>query len=246
MRPSPAYRCRTLRWDVIIDEEGDACNQMAFEGVSFRNAAAREISLPVAEVQSGHMSPYTLLHDPRCTSEGVSSHVDWIDQRHARVSIRFEHPATSTNPVAFCLRNYDFNVYSMSLEEYRQKASYREDGVDYAEKYIDVPVGHFSLMIRFPAQICFAQTPSFAVYRLKEAEEIRDEKLTRSVQEHSYYSPLLNTAILEIADPPLGCAYRISWHLREADQICQANCGPAQTAAPVCAQAAQDSGAAEP
>jgi hypothetical protein len=134
------------------------------------------------------------------------------------VHIHFDQAATPANPAAFCLRNYDFNVFSMSLEEYRQKPSYREDGVDYAEKYIDVAVDRFSLMIHFPAQMCFAQFPSFAAYRHRGAAEIRDDKLNKRVQQHSYYSPLLNTAILEIANPPLGCSYRIFWHVREADQ----------------------------
>jgi hypothetical protein len=207
--------CEQLRWDLTIDEEGDAFNEMSYAGMMFPNEIGNSITLPPAEVQSGHMEPYTLVWRNGRTSEGVSLDYQNADPRTLLVTVNFANRPTKSNPANFCLSSYDWNVYCMNMEEFRQKPAWREDGLDYAQKTIDYETHVFSLVIRFPEQMRFARPPFFEVYAGQLNKEQRDEELTRKLASCFYYSPILNTAVLYLQHPPASSFYRVSWVLGE-------------------------------
>jgi hypothetical protein len=209
--PKGKYSCRELHWDVEINPEGDASNEISFRGVILRGTEA-EIELPPAETQAGHMSPYELVRAR--TSNGVTLEGK-SEGRVMRMSIRFADRPTAARPADVCFRNYDFNAYCMNMEEFRQKPSWREDGVDYMEKLIDEEVGTLSLAVRFPPQITLTGPPFFEV-RKPEGDETRDDQLTAAYQGDFYYSPLLGVAVLRVSNPPAPFYYRISWVLAES------------------------------
>jgi len=209
--PKGKYSCRELHWDVEINSEGDAYNEISLNGVVLRGTDAR-IELPPAETQAGHMSQYELLHTR--SSNGVT--LDGKSEAGVmRMSIRFADRPTEARPVDVCFRNYDFNVYCMNMEEFRQKPSWREDGVDFMEKLVDEEVGTLSLLVRFPRQITLTGPPFFEV-RKQDRDEARDDQLTAAYQGDFYYSALLGVAVLRVFNPPAPFYYRISWVLAES------------------------------
>jgi hypothetical protein len=211
--PKGKYSIRDLHWDVDINEEGDAYNEISLQGVVLCGPDAK-IELPPSETQAGHMSPWELVRTGNRTSNGVTLDA----KREARVirsSIRFADRPTAARPADICLLNYDFNVYCMNMEEFRQKPSWREDGIDFMEKLIDEEVETLSLMVRFPRQITLTGPPFFEVRKI-DHDETRDDELTVGYQKDFYYSPLLGLAALRLAKPPAPFYYRISWVLAES------------------------------
>jgi hypothetical protein len=206
--PKGKFSCRGLHWDVEMSAEGDAFNEMSLQGVVLLGSES-QIDLPPAETQAGHMSPYELLHNRSSngvTLEGKS------EASLIRMSIRFADHPTEARPADVCFRNYDFNAYCMNMEEFRQKPSWREDGVDFMEKLVDEEVGMLSLLIRFPPQITLTGPPFFEV---RTSDETLDDQLTSAVQGGFYYSHLLRVAVLRLLNPPAPYYYRISWVLAE-------------------------------
>lgn len=212
--PRGQYSCKELHWDTEINEEGDAQNEMSFRGVVL-GKATEDIELPVSETQAGHISPYQLLRGENKTSEGVVLDRKELGPRKIRMSVQFTHAPTEDKPLNFVLRNYDFNVYCMNMQEFRQKESWREDGIDYLEKLIDEDVGVFSLVVHFPKQIKLTGPPFFEVYQ-SDSDDKREDQLTSAFQNCFYYSSALQTAILFIRKPPAPFYYRISWVLAES------------------------------
>jgi hypothetical protein len=209
--PAGKYSCRELHWDVEINSEGDAHNEISLRGLVLHGTES-EIELPPAETQAGHMSPYDVVRS--CTSNGVTLEGS-SEGRVMRMSVRFADRPTTERPADVCFRNYDFNTYCMNMEEYRQKPSWREDGIDYMEKSIDEEVGILSLMVRFPEQITLTGPPFFEVRR-PDHDETRADQLTLAYQANFYYSPLLGIAVLRVSNPPAPFYYRISWVLAES------------------------------
>ncbi len=211
--PKGSYSARDVHWDVDINEEGDAHNEISLQGVVLRGPDAK-IELPPSETQAGQMSPWELVRTGNRTSNGVTLDAK-REARVIRASIRFADRPTAARPADACLRNYDFNVYCMNMEEFRQKPSYREDGIDFMEKLIDEEVETLSLLARFPRQITLTGPPFFEVRKL-DHDETRDDELTAAFQNDFYYSPLLGIAVLRVAKPPAPFYYRISWVLAES------------------------------
>ena len=212
-----AGRCSGLHWDLVIDEEGDAYNEMSYEGIVLAEDAPLVLPLPPAEVQSGHFSPFDLKRDGR-TSEGVRLDQHLYDTPLPRLetNVVFENRPTPAHPANCCLSSYDWNVYAMNMEEYRQKPSWREDGLDYVEKSIREAWAFFTLLVRFPEQLVFAKEPFFEVYERSGDEEQRADRLSAELRECFYFSRAQRTALLSIRRPPAPYFYRVAWLVGES------------------------------
>ncbi len=213
--PAPGARVRSMHWDISVNEEGDARNEMTYLGVVLPPSPPYILTLPVSEVQSGHSAAYDLVRDSR-TSEGVSLEQTLVAVQKIEATVGFEEAPTSVRPGSFCLRNYDWNAYSMNMEEYRQKPGGREDGMDYVEKSIPERWKVFTLLIRFPEQMVFAKEPYFEIYDCSTGAEKRSDRLSAESQDCFYFSKSQNTAALLVRDPPAPCSCRISWLLGES------------------------------
>ncbi len=214
---SGACVCRSMHWDVSIDEEGDAYNEMSYEGIVLPADAPAVLNLPPAEVQSGHTGAFSLVRDSR-TSEGVTLEQTPDESVLQRIETKvvFANPPTPLHPACFCLSNYDWNVYSMNMEEYRQKPGWREDGMDYVEKNIPESWDVFTLLVRFPDQIVFAKDPFFEIYDYSTGVDKREDRLTAEFQDCFYFAKTQNTAVLAVRRPAAPFSYRVSWLLGES------------------------------
>jgi hypothetical protein len=171
--------------------------------------------LAPAEIQSGHAAPFELLWDGR-TSDGVSLDQIRVDNQKVQMNVRFSNRPTADHPANFCVCNYDLNAYSMNMEEYRQKPSWREDGLDFVEKSVPESWDAFTLLIRFPEQMIFAKSPYLEVYEYSSGAEKRNDDLTDKYQDCFYFSSTFNEALLAIYHPPSPFSYRVSWLLGES------------------------------
>ena len=194
--------CQSLHWDIKIDEEGDAYNEMSYKGIALASRRPYIFVLPPAEVQSGHTTEYDLIWDDR-TSEGASLKPAKISSVSIEMNVEFANRPTKNNPASFALRSWDWNAYSMNMEEYRQKPGWSEDGRDYAEKYIPQPWESFFMLIQFPSQMVFAKRPFFEIYNPStDIDPIRNDELTAEYQHCFHYSRALNQAVLSVQLPP--------------------------------------------
>ena len=210
----PGIEFSSLVWDVRINKEGDIYNELTHKGIVLPNKRPYLFELPPAEVQSGHTTPFELIWDGR-TTEGVTlRHTKEPTPNKVEMSAEFLNLPTSKNPAHFAIRCWDWNVYSMNMEEYRQKPNWREDGMDYAEKYLAQKWKNFMMIISFPKPIVFAKRPFFEIYDSSGGSEVRNDELTAAYQQCFYCSGLL--AVLSIQQPPSPFSYRISWLLGES------------------------------
>jgi len=207
--------CRRLHWDLTIDEEGDAYNEMVYEGIVLPTGGPAIFELPPAEVQTGHTSHFELARDSR-TSEGVTlQSTESADNRKILTTVLFSNCPSQTRPANFCVWGWDWNAYSMNMEEYTQKPGWNADGLDYAEKSVPENWDAFSLLIRFPKQMVFAKRPFLEVYDYSSGKDQRSDEITEKYQDCFYYSIALNQAVLYVARPQWPLSYRISWLLGE-------------------------------
>jgi hypothetical protein len=206
--------CRRFHWDVTIDEEGDAYNEMTFEGIVLPADGTAVYTLPPAEVQTGHTSHYELVWDER-TSPGIRLETTESDNKILTTVVLPTRPAKES-PAELCVRSYDWNAYSMNMEEYSQKPGWREDGVDYAEKSVPERWGAFSVLIRFPRQMVFAKRPFLEICDYSRGSEQRKDPLSAKYRDCFYFSPALNCALLNIQEPEWPLSYRVSWLLGES------------------------------
>jgi hypothetical protein len=133
------------------------------------------------------------------------------------MNVEFVSRPSLTSPGRFAIRCWDWNCFSMNMEEYRQKPNWREDGLDYAEKEIPQEWKAFTMLVQFPRQIAFAKRPFFEIYNpMSGTEQIRHDELTTAYQHCFYYSSALNLAMLSVQDPPWPFSYRIAWLLGES------------------------------
>jgi hypothetical protein len=208
--------CNSFHWDIDIDEEGDAYNEMTYVRVVTSAAHPNVFVLPPGEVQSGHTSPYDLIRDDRTS---IGAELEFVAETATKIQmqVRFGEAPTADLPASFCLASRDWNVYAMNMEEYRQKPGWRADGLDFAEKLVDERWGTVSLVIRFPQQIIFARTPFFEIhYPTDDFIGKRHDKLTAEYQHCFYYSRHQREAVLVVPSPPSPFSYRIAWLIGES------------------------------
>jgi pimeloyl-ACP methyl ester carboxylesterase len=219
--PSPSsaitasdHVCDSFYWDVMIDEEGDAHNEMTYVGVTV--AVDNVFPLSEAAVQSGHTTPYDLVCGDR-TSFGATLEAVSATPTSVKMQVRLAEEPTAARPARFCLSSYDWNVYAMNMEEYRQKPGWREDGLDFAEKTVDAPWGILTIVMKFPEQMIFARAPFFEVHDpADDFDGRRNDDLTAKYQQRFHYSRRQRLAVLVIPKPPWPFSYRISWLLGES------------------------------
>lgn len=224
--PRGNYVCSCLQWDVEIDADGDAANELCYRDVVLLDQQPNNwLELPTAEVQSGQLQPYELSRDSR-TSQGVSLVITPNGARTLDVRVQFSNRPTSLRPSSFCLSNCDLNAFSMNTDEFKAKPNFRSDFVDYAEKLIDEDVGLFSLTIRFPGEMQLLKLPYLEVYEYAGTDAKLHDGLTSAYQSHFSYSPLLRTAVLKISRPAAPYAYRISWQLGSCPELGSATANP--------------------
>jgi hypothetical protein len=221
--------CRRLHWDITVDEEGDAYNEMEYAGIVLPPDAPNVYPLPLVEMQSGHTEPFELVRDAR-TSVSVWRLEAGAESAHRKIqmNVRFSNPPTALHPAGFCLRSYDWNAYSMHMQEYRQKPCWREDGLDYAEKTVPESWDVFTLLIRFPEQMIFAKAPFFEIYDRSGGAEKRNDELTAQYQDCFHYSKSLREALLLVRHPPAPYSYRVAWLLGESPLDSTSALTPAQ------------------
>jgi len=208
--------CRSLHWDVKIDKEGDAYNEMTYSGVVLPPIRPYIFKLPPAEVQSGHTTPFDLIWGDGRTTEGASLHEgNVVGPTKIEMYVQFQNRPTPAIPAAFALRCWDWNVYSMNMEEYGQKQNWRADGLDCAEKFIPDPWPRFTMIVQFPPEIVFAKRPFFEVYDSSDPD-VRNDELTAAYQQCFLFSAIFRQALLVIERPAAPHHYRISWLLGES------------------------------
>jgi hypothetical protein len=195
---------------------------MTYRGIVLPPLRPYVLNLPAAEVQSGHITPFELIWRDGRTTEGASLHDDKVvGPTKIEMYVQFQDRPTNNNPAGFAMRCWDWNVYSMNMEEYRQKQNWREDGRDCAEKYIPESWQRFAMVIQFPPQIVLTKDPFFAVYDYPEGESsdpdgVRNDELTGAYEHCFFYSPFFRQGVLLIERPTAGHSYRISWLLGES------------------------------
>jgi Calcineurin-like phosphoesterase len=203
------HKAMTMRLDVEIDQEGDGLSELQYEGfVSTSNRPIDRLRLPNYEVDSGHLSPISLVADK--TSDHITLQVVQETPRTLQFDVVFGGPVTERLPVDFCIRSYDLNVFCMNLNEHRRKHPDRLDGYDWVEKAIIHAVDLFTMQVRFPSVMVFRTTPRLEIVT-NASPQVRDEALTSIFQPCFNYSALLRTAFVSIRNPPIGYGYRISW-----------------------------------
>ena len=221
VRHSPVgrYVCRAIQWDVDIDMEGGASNEMSFSGLVLLDSQKENwIELPETEVLSGQSQPWDLVRDER-TSPGVTAELSAKGARFLRPRLKFANRPSEERPVSFCLRNYDLNVFSMNIEEFQARPDFRADGTDYVEKFIEEDLEFLMLTVHIPTDMKLAHVPYFEVYEYKGSDARLHEGLTSALQPFFRYAPLLRTSMLQIQHPAAPYAYRISWQLGDPDGI---------------------------
>jgi hypothetical protein len=211
-------RCQSLHWDVKIDEEGDASNEMTYKGIVLPTKRPYVFQLPAAEVQSGHTTEFELIWDNRTTEGAFLERGKVVSSTKIEMNVGFVNCPTANNPASFAVRAWDWNAYSMNREEYQQKPRWSEDGLDYAEKFVPQEEWQtFTLIIQFPQQIVFFKRPFFEIYSpTTRKHQMRNDELTHAYQPSFYYSNVFNQAVLFVQHPPAPFGYRISWTLGES------------------------------
>jgi CHAT domain len=215
---APESRCESLHWCVKIDEEGDAYNELNYQGIVLPPGAPYLVKLPPAEVQSGHTSEFELIADLR-TTVGTSLEAVNIASTRVEMNVKFANRPMLEDPARFAISCWDWNVYSMNMEEFRDKPHFSDTtvGVDYAQKFVPATWKIFFLTIQFPPQMVFATTPYFEIYHPPgAAEKGRNDELTHRYQYCLSYSPFLKQATLSVQEPPSPFCYRISWRLDQS------------------------------
>ncbi len=215
---APESRCESLHWYVKIDEEGDAYNELNYQGIVLPPGRPYLVRLPAAEVQSGHTSEFKLIEDSR-TTVGTSLEAVSITSTRVEMNVKFANRPTPKDPARFAISCWDWNVYSMNLEEFRDKPHFSDTtvGVDYAQKIVPETWKIFTLTIQFPSQMVFATTPYFEIYHPPEvSEKGRNDDLTHRYQYCLSYSPFLKQVSLSVQEPPSPFCYRISWRLDQS------------------------------
>jgi hypothetical protein len=189
---------------------------MTYEDIVLPPRGPNEYELVAAEVQTGHTSPYEATRDGR-TSQGVSLKIR-EDGNKILTTVVFSNRPTQQNPAQLCIRCYDWNAYSMNMEECSQKPGWREDGLDYAEKAVPENWDAMSVLIRFPGAMVFAKLPFLEVYDYSTGKEQRQDSLTAKYQDCFHFSRLFNSAVLFILSPEPRFSYRVSWLLGESSK----------------------------
>jgi CHAT domain len=218
---APEYRCESLHWDVKIDEEGDAYNEMTYQGIVLPPGPPYLVKLPAAEVQSGHTSEFELIWDVR-TTVGTSLQPVSIASTRVEMTVKFANRPGPEDPARFAISCWDWNVYSMNLEEFRDKPHFSDttNGVDYAQKFVPETWKIFTLTIQFPPQMVFATLPYFEIHHPPGAAETgRHDDLTHRYRHCLNYSPFLKLATLSVQEPPSPFCYRISWRLDQSHTL---------------------------
>jgi hypothetical protein len=168
-----------------------------------------QLDLGQYEVDAGHLSPIVLVQER--TSRSVRLKATEIDARHTNCSVVFDPPVTERDPVEFCFRSYDLNVFCMNLDEYRRVHSGAESGSDFLSKGVRDPVDQLTLHVRFPSAMKFASQPRFEVVSDDDEAHFHAE-LTAAYKPYFCYSPTLRTAVFSLEHPPVAYAYRICWN----------------------------------
>jgi pimeloyl-ACP methyl ester carboxylesterase len=209
-------RCARINWDVEVNEDGDARNDLALQDVvDCRSGSESIYALPPAWVQSGHTSRHVI--DSGRSSPRVYLKSDEVQPRLVRESIAFHHPPSERDPAQVLLQSLDFNAYAMDVEEFRRKQTVKQDDTDFLQKSIRwEEVAELNIMVRFPAAMELIDAFAEA-YQLLHGEaadlEVFDEHLTAEAREQFYFSRLTRTAVLRFKNPEPWTAYRIAWRL---------------------------------
>lgn len=214
--PAPAipasspWAISQFSWSVNIDHEGDAINQLSFQGLT-SSLGERVFALPDAVVDFGHMTRFSLL--PGHSGPALSlTHSEAAHNSRVKVAIEMATAPTNALPASFTIQNFDLNTYPLTLEEVRRRPAHPQDGSDFIEKQIDDSIGRLILQIRFPSSIVFAETPHI---------EIRKDNLpqpghTAQLKSSFFFFPHLKTATLVVDNPPFPFGYRIAWRVGDS------------------------------
>ncbi|MGO9257758.1 MAG: esterase/lipase family protein [Bryobacteraceae bacterium] len=210
-------RCTRMSWDIEVNEDGDARNDLALQGVvDCRSGSESRYALPPMWVQAGHLSRYVI--DGSRSSPRVFLESDEVQPRLVRSNIAFHHPPSEREPAQVLLQSLDFNVYAMDVEEFRRKGTVQQDDTDFLQKSIRwEQVAELNMMVRFPAAMELEADAFVEAYQLfhgdTEDVEVFDEHLTAEAREQFYFSRLTRVAMLRFRNPPPWTAYRVVWRL---------------------------------
>jgi pimeloyl-ACP methyl ester carboxylesterase len=225
-RPSPAdqvFCCKRWYWFVRINDDGDAQNEMFLGGITRAMLNGRNAyRMRRPWTQSGKNSRYYL------SREGSSVRVSLAMKADQPVYIEFERPPSDEDPAKVVLEHYDFNVYSMDIEEFGRKRNARTDGIDFVEKRIgSVDIGELFLVVRFPPSMRLASGVRVFAEAFVLPPESSDEgveplpnlPLTRQIESEFHYAECGRVALLRVSNPKPWTAYRISWRLGPSDHL---------------------------
>jgi hypothetical protein len=215
------FECSRLTWEVTINEDGDAPNELTLDGIT-RARSGEESVFPMTPtwVQSGHTSRFEI--DAEQSSPYVRLREDEIRSRLIRQTAVFGVRPTPEKPQIVLLRSIDFNVYSMNSAEFQRKMTDKADDLDYLQKSIRwESFGELTMIVHFPeAMRLRANAPvSLRAFHIVHREalsgrvDVYDEDLTVEAGRSFTYDAARRSATLRITKPHHWTAYRISWRL---------------------------------
>jgi predicted phosphodiesterase len=204
------FRLRSLRWDMLIDSEGDRMNELAYRGLAvLEDAEFTTLKPPPYELESGHLSGISLV--PERTDAGI--YLTNVQHRSRKLTfeVGFGSRPTEQKPATFSIVSWDLNACALSLSEFDKKFPGRQPKREWEEKRIRTAVDDFYWTIRFPEVLRFGKPPEFEV--IDPASDRRHDWLTQTLQPNFSYSQALHTATLSVHRPPGDFLYRIYWYV---------------------------------
>jgi pimeloyl-ACP methyl ester carboxylesterase len=227
-----SLRSGVLNWDVEINEDGDAWNDLALKRVTeCRTGSEPKFQLPDMWVQSGHISQYVI--DSARSSARVTLVEERVLPQLVRQTVAFHHPPSEKEPADIVLKSLDFNVYAMDVEEFQRKQTAQQDNTDFLQKTIRwEQAGVLNIVVRFPASMQLEGDVFVEAYQIFHGEteemEVYDQQLTDQAKTGFYFSRLTRVAMLRFENPRTWTAYRIVWRLGASDP--GSKIAPAQSA----------------
>lgn len=208
--PPDLFQCERMSLTVLIYDDGDGHNQVAFEGIrAVRGAGGPVYQLHRQWVGAGQATDYVL--QPKGTSPGVSLGLEG--------TAYFDPPPTPERPQNLLIESLDAHSYAMDREESSESGVSPRADLDYAQFNVgSETVGTLAFQVSFPDSMALTGEPPFVLaYQVFTAggreREVMDSALTLRASEDFFYSPLLRTAFLTVRKPPQRSAYRIYWRL---------------------------------
>jgi hypothetical protein len=205
-RQPPGLICRRLRWSLVLNEDGDAREEINLEGIT---SAGAESFYEVSD--DWHNSGYVM--PPQLVTERTSPTASF-GSLNGKQGLVFAPVPTIKQPAGASYQQISYNVYSMDARELRLKEKRSDAIVDFIQKTLTRErVDQLVMQVQFPETIRLSGDPYVRVLQVN--SETDDSKASLTVARMVDYSPMLRVATLFVDEPPPDRDYRLCWRLDE-------------------------------